>query len=212
MAYVKTIQVEKDLAVSNYVKIADKTAATADQYKSTLGEMDSWGGLGAIWYGLKRLFVRFIWIFGILLVLYLILRFASLSNPIAASIFSIFSRIGSWFVNIIEMLVPRAASKAGFIAQKTYNTTKETLTKVVDAIEQEEIKHKIQTDTIAKVVDVVKQPVKPLLSIPTTETIITSVVPPVSTVQPIKEELSKVMDTEHKAVITNIKKQLLYVK
>ena len=56
MTSIKTIQIEKDMSIGNYIKIADKTAATADQYKSTLGEMDSWGGLGAIWYGLKRLF------------------------------------------------------------------------------------------------------------------------------------------------------------
>ena len=57
------------------------------------------------------------------------------SNPIAASIFAIFEQVGSWAINIIGLILPKAASIAGNIATSAYNEVKSGLTKVVDAVE-----------------------------------------------------------------------------
>lgn len=125
----------KDVQIDKYMKLASDTASKADSLTQTVDQMNAWGGLGAIWYGIKHLVVRFAWILGIGGVLFIILRFASLSNPIAASIFAIVERIGSWFINIIVALAPKALDKANAISKIAYNDVKGLLTKIVDNIQ-----------------------------------------------------------------------------
>jgi hypothetical protein len=132
---VKDLDSQRETEVAAALKLADQNAAKADQLTATLGQMDSWGGLGAIWYGAKRLITRLAWGLGIASVLFIILRFAAASNPFAKGIFDIFSRIGSWFIHIIEFIVPKAVEKAGHTATVIFDAYKSTLTKVVDAIE-----------------------------------------------------------------------------
>jgi len=115
--------------------VAQEAAAAADAYKVELDKMNKWFGLGAIWYGLKRLIISSMWILGIGGVLFIILRLVSYSNPVAASIFSIFSTIGSWFVRGIEFLLPKAVALAGNTANKVFNVYKSTLWKIVDGIQ-----------------------------------------------------------------------------
>lgn len=132
---VKDLQTRKEQAITSYIKLADKNAALTDQYKETLGQMDSFFGLGAIWYGIKHLVVRLAWILGIGSILFLVLRIASMSNPIAASIFGIFNQVGSWFVHGIAVLFPKALQLAGNTATTVFNAYKGTLTKIVDAVQ-----------------------------------------------------------------------------
>lgn len=131
----RALSAAKETEIRKYMAVAQEAAAAADAYKVELDKMNSWFGLGAIWYGVKRLIVRFMWILGIGGVLFLILRLVSYSNPFAASIFSIFSTIGSWFVRAIEALVPRAVALAGHTANTVFNVYKSTLWKVVDGIQ-----------------------------------------------------------------------------
>lgn len=129
------LALEKETAINRYIELASVTAMKTDTLQSSLNQMNSWGGLGAIWYGLKRLVVRMAWGLGIFSVLFIVLRVASMSNPMAASVFSIFSKIGSWFIGMIEFIVPKAAEMAGHTATAVFNAYKSTLTKVVDAIQ-----------------------------------------------------------------------------
>jgi hypothetical protein len=126
---------EKEELISDYMNLSAITAMQKDSLQSTLGQMDSWGGMGAIWYGIKRLIVRFAWGIGIFSVIFLILRILSMSNPIAASVFSIFNMMGSWLVNIIKVLVPKAVDIAGHVTTGLFNAYKSSLTKLVDAIQ-----------------------------------------------------------------------------
>lgn len=132
---VKDLKTQKEQAVKSYVRLADKNAANADQYRQTLGQMDSFLGLGAIWYGIKRLFLRFGLILGIGSILFLALRITSMSNPIAASIFSIFNQAGSWLVNGLAVLFPKALQLAGNTATAVFTAYKGTMIKIVDAIQ-----------------------------------------------------------------------------
>lgn len=132
---VKNLQTQKEHAVKSYLKIADKNAALADQYKQTLGQMDSFFGLGAIFYGVRHLVVRFAWILGIGSLAFLVLRIASMSNPIAASLFSIFNQAGSWFITGLAVLFPKALQLAGNTATAVFNSYRGTLVKIVDAIQ-----------------------------------------------------------------------------
>lgn len=125
----------KDAVIGQYMELASNTALQSDTYQSKLSQMDSWGGLGAIWYGLKRLVVRMMWGIGIFSIIFIVLRVLSVSNPMAAGIFGIFNVIGSWVVNIIQVLVPKAVSLAGNVSSSIFNAYKSTLTKVIDAIQ-----------------------------------------------------------------------------
>lgn len=134
-ASLQTLQSEKEAAINRYKQIAGVAAAKEDQYRSTLNQMDSFLGLGAVWYGIKRFILRgMAWGIGFM-VLFIVLRFASMSNPIAASIFAIFNQFGSWLINAIAMLFPKALSIAGHTATSVYNEYKSTMTKLVDSIQ-----------------------------------------------------------------------------
>lgn len=131
----KVLLSEKDKEIKKYMDLANATAGKADQYKATLAEMDSFWGGSAIWYGLKKLFTKLAWTLGICGVLFIVLRFASMSNPLAASIFSIFSRMGSWVINTVEFLLPKALEKAGQVSKAVYDKSRGILTKIVDNVQ-----------------------------------------------------------------------------
>lgn len=131
----KALKEAKDEEIRKYMKIAQDTAARADAIQSELDKMDRFFGLGAVFYGLKRFVLRMAWILGIGSLLYLILRLASASNPIAASIFAIFDQAMSWFVHIIKLLAPKAVEIAGHTATAITDSYKKAMFKVVDCIE-----------------------------------------------------------------------------
>jgi hypothetical protein len=134
----RELEEQKDLEIKKYMTLAESTANKADAAQAQLNEMDKWLGLGAIWYGLKHLITRLAWILGIGSILFIILRIASISNPIASGIFGIFDQIGSWGVHVIQVLVPKAVSLAGNVSTAVFNSYKSTLTKIVDAIQMAE--------------------------------------------------------------------------
>jgi hypothetical protein len=131
----KALKLEKDAEIQKYMLAAQTAAATADAYKGELAEYQKWMGLGGVVKGLWQFIKSMAWILGIGSILFLILRFASLSNPFAASIFAIFSRIGSWCINIIEVIVPQALDKAGQISKNIYNKSALLLKKIIDNIQ-----------------------------------------------------------------------------
>lgn len=131
----KLLTAAKDSEIRKYMIAAQEAAASADAYKLELNKMDQWFGLGAVFYGLKKFIISSMWILGIGGILFLILRVVSYSNPVAASIFSIFSTIGGWFVRGIEALIPRAVAAAGHVSANVFNAYKSTLWKMVDGIQ-----------------------------------------------------------------------------
>lgn len=122
-------------AVADYRSIAEASARQNDAYKTTLQEMDAGWGLSAIWYGIKKLISRIALTLGILAVLFIVLRALSATNPIAASIFAIFNQVGSWIINILKGIFPKATSISGLVPHSDYKGYKDTLSKIVDAIE-----------------------------------------------------------------------------
>lgn len=131
----KNLDSVKENEIKKYMQIAQEMAANADAYKAELNKMDQFMGLGAVWYGLKKFVVNSMWVLGIGSILFIILRIASFSNPLAASIFSIFSTIGSWFIKAIEFVIPKAVQVAGHVAEDVFNVYKSTLSKIVDGIQ-----------------------------------------------------------------------------
>lgn len=126
---------EKETAINKYIELASATAMKTDTLTAALKEYQGWFGLKAVFKGLWQFVKSMAWGLGIFSIIFIILRVASMSNPMAASVFSIFSKIGSWFIGMIEFIVPKAAEMAGHTATAVFNAYKSTLTKVVDAIQ-----------------------------------------------------------------------------
>jgi hypothetical protein len=147
----KTLEASKDAEISKYIKLANDTALKADGYKSSLDEMDSWFGLGAVFYGVKKLVVSGLWFIGIGGLIFLVLRFASMSNPIAASIFSVFEHMVSWVIHTISALFPKALSMAGNVSKEIYDQSSVLLKKIVDGIQNiKELEKKTGKDITLK--------------------------------------------------------------
>jgi hypothetical protein len=126
---------EKDTEVKKYMLLAKDTALRADTAQAELKKFTGWFGLSAIYQGFKQLFTTSIWFIVIFIILFIVLRILSTTNPIAAAIFGVFNLIGSWFISALKYITPKAASAAGYVGKEAYDLTKQTLTKVVDAVE-----------------------------------------------------------------------------
>jgi ElaB/YqjD/DUF883 family membrane-anchored ribosome-binding protein len=131
----KALNAAKETEIHKYMQLAQDAAEAADAYKVELDKMNRWFGLGAVFYGLKKFIISSMWILGIGGILFIILRLMSYSNPVVASIFSIFSTIASWVIRGIEALVPKAIEFAGHTANAVVNVYKSTLWKIVDNIQ-----------------------------------------------------------------------------
>lgn len=131
----KALALAKESEIRKYMLTAQEMAANADAYKAALGEYQGWFGLKAVFKGLWQFVKTSMWFLLGGSILFIILRNASFSNPIAASIFSIFTTMASWVINIIQTLVPKAVEAAGHTANNVFNVYKSTLWKIVDGIQ-----------------------------------------------------------------------------
>lgn len=129
------LQKQKETEIARYMAIAQAAAAKSDSMASDLSQMNKWFGIGAIWYGIKRLFTSIFWgaiIFG---VIFLVLRVLSTTNPIAASIFAVFDVIFSWMVSFFKSISPKAFQLSGFVKKEDLEKYKRVLYKLVDNIQ-----------------------------------------------------------------------------
>ena len=183
--HVQGLADEKENAINRYRNLAETSARITDQYKTTLSEMDSFWGFGAIKYGITKLISRLALALGIGLVLFIAMRILAQTSPIAASVFAIFEHVGSWMINAFSKILPKSTSIAGFIPQEDYQGYKTTLHKIVDAIEI--VKSKV--DTLKKSGD--SQQV---------------------TIDDLSIELAKSLDSQDSIRIDTAKKDLLWKK
>lgn len=137
------IENNKNKQINDLINQAEKNAAKADQYKSTLEQMDSFWGGGAIWYGFKKGATKLIWFGSIGLLLYIILRAAANFSPIASTLFSIIDTIFSIFIKLIQSIAPKAVYVAGFIERKIFEDYRGTLKHVIDAVQSCKEKEKL---------------------------------------------------------------------
>lgn len=125
----------KDLEINKYMKLSKDNALLADTRKAELSEYQGFWGLSAVGKGLWQFISTVTWWLIGGSILFIILRFASMSSPIAASIFSIVERIASWGINLITTLAPKALEKAGAISKTAYDNMSLVLRKIVDNIQ-----------------------------------------------------------------------------
>lgn len=114
---------------------ATQVAKKADALQVTVDEVNSWMGLGGVVYGLKR-FVT-IGVSGILifLILFMVLRFAAATNPIAGAIFSIFEHIAASIISLIKGIAPKSVNFSNLTSSFEFNRYKCTLDTYVDTID-----------------------------------------------------------------------------
>ena len=132
---VKNLNYQREEEIAGAFAQANEVALKADQYKATLNQMDSFFGLGAIFYGVKKFIVSAAWILGIGSIVFLLLRAFASTNPIIGSIFSIVERMFSWIIHTVKIIAPKATAVAGLVEGKVFDGYKSTLHKIIDAIE-----------------------------------------------------------------------------
>jgi xanthosine utilization system XapX-like protein len=115
-------------------------ARNGDNAQATVNEMGGNFGLNAVWWGLKRFVFTSLTAILIFVVVFLFLRIASATNPIAAAVFSVFNVIGSGILQLIKGLTPKAVQISNLVHLDEYNKYKQTLDKVVDTIETFKLK------------------------------------------------------------------------
>ena len=131
----KALVAAKEAEIKKYMAQAALAAAQSDEYKTQLAEYQGWFGLKAVWKGLLQFVKSAMWILGIGGLLFLILRIASMSNPVCGAIFSIFEQIVGWVINAISFAFPKALAFAGHVSKEMYDASHDLLGKIVDSIQ-----------------------------------------------------------------------------
>jgi hypothetical protein len=126
-------------------QLADKAkevAKESDAKQATINEMGGMFGLNAVIWGLKRFFFSCLTGILIFLVIFVVLRILSMTNPIAASIFSIFNMIGSAIISTVKAATPNAFTMSKLVDEHEHVRYKETLDMIVDTIQEFRVKEK----------------------------------------------------------------------
>lgn len=118
---------QKNSEIQRFQNLAEATAQKADDSLNELSKYQSYWGLGAIALGAKSLFLHLLWASIIFIVIFIVLRALSLTNPFAAAIFGIFQSFGAAMIHLIETCIPSSIA--------TLNEAKTDVKVVSDAID-----------------------------------------------------------------------------
>lgn len=130
-----SIQNKYDLQIKGIEAQSIEIAKKADKLQTTVDQVNSWFGLGGVFYGLKRFVTTAFTGICIFLILFTVLRFLSTVNPIAGAIFSIFEHIASYVILIIKGIVPKSIEFSKFTPTAKFDNYKDALDTVVDTLE-----------------------------------------------------------------------------
>lgn len=134
------LKIKYEQQIGDLINKSKDIARTGDNAQATINEMSGNFGLNAVWWGLKRFVLTSVTAILIFVVVFLLLRIASATNPIAAAVFSVFNVIGSGVLQLIKGLTPKAVEISNLVHLNEHNKYKETLDKVVDTIETFKLK------------------------------------------------------------------------
>lgn len=138
----KKEQLEKayELQIAKLITQSKEVAKKSDEKQTTLDSMSGLMGLNAVFWGLKKFFFTALTWIVIFAIIFIILRIASATNPIAAAAFSIFNIIASFIIGLFKTLTPQAFSLCNFVKTNDMVKYKTTLTKIVDVIQEFKVK------------------------------------------------------------------------
>lgn len=124
-----------DDEVEDMTDAAKKVAKGSDDKQMVIEEMSGMFGLNAVFWGIKKFFFNALTFLIVGAVVFVILRLLSTMNPIAGSIFSVFSMVGSVFVGLLKTLTPKSFEMCNFVSSASRDKYKAALVKIVDAIQ-----------------------------------------------------------------------------
>ena len=133
---------EKEILLKELENANNKLSDTAlkissenDKNKSIVKEINSYYGLGAVYYGLKRFLTTCFVTILCIIIGYVVLRILATLNPVASAIFGVIESIFSYFIRFIKLLAPNSTRISGLSSTIEVNKYKNTLSKVVDSIQ-----------------------------------------------------------------------------
>jgi len=126
---------ELEKANNNLSDTALKISSENDKNKVVINEINSYYGLGAVYYGLKRFLTTCFVTILCVIIGYVVLRILATLNPIASAVFSVVESIFSYGIKFIKLLAPNSTKISGLSATVEVNKYKNTLSKVVDSIQ-----------------------------------------------------------------------------
>lgn len=118
----------KQVEVDKALELSKQVALKADTTQNELSAYQAYWGLGGVFLGLKSFLTHILWTIIIGGILFIILRLAAASNPLANAIFGIFQSLGAVVIHCIESLIPASIT--------TLEITKQDVSKVSDVITQ----------------------------------------------------------------------------
>lgn len=140
----ETLEKQYDEQIAKLITQSKEVAKKSDEKQTTLDSMSGLMGLNAVFWGLKKFFFTTLTWIVIFAIIFLILRIASATNPIAAAAFSIFNIIGSFIINLFKGLTPQAFNLCNLVKTNDMIKYKTTLTKIVDVIQDFKIKEDLK--------------------------------------------------------------------
>lgn len=129
------LEKELEKANNNLSTAAIKISSENDKNKIVINEINSYYGLGAVYYGLKRFLTTCFVTILCVIIGYVVLRILATLNPIASAIFSVIESVFSYGIRFIKLLAPNSTKISGLSATVEVNKYKNTLSKVVDSIQ-----------------------------------------------------------------------------
>lgn len=139
------IQNEYNNQIDLLKKEAAIVAAKADKYEATIDEVNSYMGLGGVAYGLKKFVSQGLSILVIISIVFIILKIAAKSNPIAASAFYIFETIGGYIIAAIKGLLPNSTTSINLVESKY----KDVLNKIVSIVQSYKVSKTKDNSTLS---------------------------------------------------------------
>ena len=118
----------KQSEVDKALELSKQVALKADTTQNELSSYQAYWGLGGVLIGLKSFFTHIMWTIIIGGIIFIILRIAAASNPLANAIFGIFQSLGAVAIHCIESLIPASIT--------TLEMTKQDISKVSTVISQ----------------------------------------------------------------------------
>lgn len=126
----RDLEINKDKRISDFINQATITALKTDTLSSQLASYTGFWGISAIVKGSVSLIKHLMWTLIIITVVYAILRGLADTYPPAGIIFSIFSKIGSVFIQFIEYLIPKSITELGLVSNEAYSEVTNELAKL----------------------------------------------------------------------------------
>ena len=88
--------------------------------------------------GLCSFGAHIFWVLLIGIILYIALRIFAATNPVAAAVFGVFTRIGSLVIQLVEYIAPKSISELELVSSEAYAALEKEYTTLKNTIVAEQ--------------------------------------------------------------------------